>query len=53
MEGQTLMPLKCLNCFRMTASRELFDSSVGLATTNARVSWSLQTPRFRLQIGWL
>jgi hypothetical protein len=35
MEGETLLPLKCPNCFRMTASRELFDSSVGLVTTNA------------------
>jgi len=37
MEGETLLPLKCLNCFRMTASRELFDSSVGLVKANARL----------------
>ena len=35
MEGETLLPLKCPNCFRMTASREPFDSSVGLVSTNA------------------
>jgi len=37
MEGETLLPLKCPNCFPMTASREPFDSSVGLVTTNALV----------------
>ena len=35
MERETLMPLKCLNCFQMTESRELFDSSGALVTTNA------------------
>src|ERR1700745_706831 len=33
------------NCFRMTASRELFDSSVGLVTTNALVLTGLATIR--------
>ena len=37
MEGETLLPLKRPNCFRMTASRELFDSSVGLVKANARL----------------
>jgi hypothetical protein len=37
MEGETLLPLKCPNCFRMTASREPFDSSVGLVPINALV----------------
>lgn len=35
MEGETLLPLKWPNCFQMTESRELFDSSGGLVTTNA------------------
>ena len=43
MEGETLLPLKCPNCFRMTASRELFDSSVGLVTTNAHLV-SIRSP---------
>lgn len=33
MEGETLLPLKWPNCFQMTESRELFDSSGGLVTT--------------------
>jgi hypothetical protein len=37
MEGETLLPLRCSNCCRMTASRELFDTSVGLVPRNALV----------------
>ena len=49
----------CPNCFRMTASRELLDSSVGLVTTNApgsrnvieSISWRQSTRAIGRHVG--
>jgi hypothetical protein len=37
MEGETLLPWKWPNCFQVTESLELFDSSGRLVTTNAHL----------------
>jgi hypothetical protein len=50
MEGEALLPLKWPNCFQVTESLELFDSSGRLVTTNALAVTVILLARCRLLV---